>query len=108
MSRRFPHLLVDRMQAYLGKLIPWMPTLVSRDGTVFLGRHEQAEEACVVFGLGLTHVLSVGRSPENRFGSVTYLAIDGDRDLVSAFQATYRIIQSVINEVKNNVALNES
>ena len=40
--------------------IPWMPTLVHRNG-IFLGRAEQAEDSRVYRELGLTHVLSIGR-----------------------------------------------
>ena len=41
-------------------IIPWMPTLVRSD-RLFLGRHEQAEAHTVVCGLGITHLLSIGR-----------------------------------------------
>ena len=40
--------------------IPWMPTLVHRNG-IFLGKAEQAEDPRVYSELGLTHVLSIGR-----------------------------------------------
>ena len=46
--------------ATIPSTIPWMPTLVHRNG-IFLGRAEQAEDSRVYKELGLTHVLSIGR-----------------------------------------------
>ena len=40
--------------------IPWMPTLVLGND-VFLGRREQADDHRVVSGLGITHIVSIGR-----------------------------------------------
>ena len=79
-------------------VIPWMPSLVATD-QLFLGRHEQAEERCVVFGLRLTHILSIGRSPENRFDGVFYFGLDGERDLAETFDASCTIVKSVVKQV---------
>ena len=46
--------------AVIPSSIPWMPTLVHRNG-IFLGRAEQAEDSRIYQELGLTHVLSIGR-----------------------------------------------
>ena len=46
--------------AIIPSSIPWMPTLVHRNG-IFLGRAEQAEDSRIYQELGLTHVLSIGR-----------------------------------------------
>ena len=78
-------------------IIPWMPTLVRTD-RLFLGRHEQAEERSVVFGLSVTHILSIGRSPENRFEGIFYFGLDGERDLTETLEASCTIIRSVISQ----------
>ena len=57
-------------------LIPWMPTLVGSD-RLFLGRHEQAEADAVVFGLGITHVLSIGRCWTNVFVKIKCFELVG-------------------------------
>jgi hypothetical protein len=61
---QFPHLTISASEMCQSKLIPWMPTLV-RTPQLFLGRHEQAEERTVVEGLGITHMLSIGRWGKN-------------------------------------------
>lgn len=95
LDRRFPHLLY-RGNEPGNRVIPWMPTLIKNE-QVFLGRYEQSEEKTVIKGLGITHVLSIGRSPENCFHGVLYHGLDGETDLEETFRTSFTLISDVVN-----------
>lgn len=77
--------------------IPWMPTLVLGNN-IFLGRREQADDPRAIQSLGITDVVSIGRSPEQKFKNVRYLGLDGERNLYVTFLAACEFIQTSIEK----------
>eukprot|EP00095_Tigriopus_kingsejongensis_P004571 maker-scaffold462_size163801-snap-gene-0.54 protein:Tk04571 transcript:maker-scaffold462_size163801-snap-gene-0.54-mRNA-1 annotation:"dual specificity protein phosphatase 1-like" len=96
-EERFPHTIYQRSSLRTA-VIPWMPNLIKTEH-LFLGRYEQAEEKSVILGLGITHVLSIGRSPERCFQGVLYHGLDGERDIEETFHTSFRLISDVITQL---------
>ena len=101
-------------------LVPWMPTSIL-GGSIFLGSLDQTANPSVIRGLGITHVVSIGRckeifdwfvsiafdvflfrSPYWRDNSVNYLGIDGDKNLYMAILSGTEFIHSAIEQVRRH------
>ena len=87
--------------------LPWMPTIVTPTnfdrniGELYLGRLEQADDPLVVEYLELTHILSIGRSPEYpKHPNVEYAGFDGEQLhlYITLIEAT-SFIQSAMEKV---------
>jgi len=75
--------------------IPWMPTMVMAN-CVFLGRREQVEDIRVIRNLNITHVLSIGRSPDLQASHVKYYGLDGQKNMNSALLSAVDFIQTSV------------
>jgi len=77
--------------------VPWMPCSVMAS-SLFLGSLEQARNPKVIKSLGITHIVSIGRSPEWKSKSVSYMALDGERNLYVTFLKACEFIQSALEK----------
>jgi len=75
--------------------IPWMPTMVMAN-SVFLGRREQVEDIRVIRKLNITHVLSIGRSPDLQACNVKYYGLDGQKNMNTALLSAVDYIQTSV------------
>jgi len=78
-------------------LVPWMPCSIMAS-SIYLGTLDQAQNPAVIHSLGITHILSIGRSPNWNSKNVAYEGLDGDKNLYVTFLAASEFIQSAIEK----------
>lgn len=82
---------------YEASSVPWMPCSVL-GASIFLGNLDQARNPTVIKDLGITHIVSIGRSPEWKSKSVEYIGLDGDRNLYVTFLKSCEFIRAAIEK----------